>query len=131
MIPKFRAWSPRFEKMYEVTLIDYVNGDIGLKTKNGGVSISDLDSLVPMQSTGLKDKNGKEIFEGDVVTFEDCDDVDTDFVYVNRGVIEYAAPTFHITNRNSTEMEDLLDGNTLDVIVLGSIYEHPHLMEVK
>ncbi|HHS2876334.1 TPA: YopX family protein [Streptococcus agalactiae] len=69
MIPNFRAWSKKFERMYEVTLIDYENGDVGLKDDHGGVAIGDIKQLILMQSTGLKDKNDVEIFDGDVVNF--------------------------------------------------------------
>ncbi|PPQ23667.1 hypothetical protein C4888_10765, partial [Streptococcus agalactiae] len=65
MIPKFRAWSKKFKRMYEVTLIDYENGDVGLKDDHGGVAIGDIKQLILMQSTGMFDKNGVEIFDGD------------------------------------------------------------------
>ncbi|HGD0183899.1 TPA: YopX family protein, partial [Streptococcus agalactiae] len=67
MIPKFRAWSKKFKRMYEVTLIDYENGDVGLKDDHGGVAIGDIKQLILMQSTGMFDKNGVEIWEGDIV----------------------------------------------------------------
>ncbi|MFD3117065.1 YopX family protein, partial [Streptococcus agalactiae] len=70
MIPKFRAWSKKFKRMYEVTLIDYENGDVGLKDDHGGVAIGDIKQLILMQSTGMFDKNGVEIFEGDVVKLQ-------------------------------------------------------------
>ena len=79
-----------------------------------------------MQSTGLKDKNGKEIFEGDVVTFEDeirCgDDLD---IFLNIGVVEYGQGMFYISNRQSVCADDLLDGEMWDVEVIGNIYENP------
>ncbi|KAF1107528.1 YopX family protein, partial [Streptococcus agalactiae] len=62
MIPKIRAWSKKFKRMYEVTLIDYENGDVGLKDDHGGVAIGDIKQLILMQSTGMFDKNGVEIF---------------------------------------------------------------------
>ena len=81
-----------------------------------------------MQSTGLKDKNGTEIFEGDVVQFEDCY-IESDFLYINKGIVEWSQGRFTVTNRDSVEMEDLLDGELLDVTIIGNIYENPELME--
>lgn len=81
-----------------------------------------------MQSTGLKDKNGKEIFEGDIVQFEDCYEV-SDFLYINTGIIEWCQGGFHVTNRDSVLMEDLLDGDSLDVTIFGNIYENKELLD--
>lgn len=89
-----------------------------------------VDHLVIMQSTGLKDKNGKEIFEGDIVQFEDCSEA-SHFLYINTGIIEWCQGGFHVTNRDSVLMEDLLDGDSLDVTIIGNIYENPELLEVK
>lgn len=81
------------------------------------------------QSTGLKDKNGQEIFEGDVVQFEDCFEA-SDFLYINTGIVEWCQGGFHVTNRDSVSMKDLLDGDLLDVKIIGNIYENPELLEV-
>ena len=88
----------------------------------------DIDTVG--QSTGLFDKNGVEIFEGDVVQFEDCY-IESDFLYINKGIVEWSQGRFTVTNRYSVEMEDLLDGELLDVTILGNIYENPELMEGK
>ena len=86
----------------------------------------DIDTVG--QSTGLFDKNGVEVFEGDVVQFEDCY-IESDFLYINKGIVEWSQGRFTVTNRDSVEMEDLLDGELLDVTIIGNIYETPELME--
>ena len=88
----------------------------------------DFDEIELMQSTGLFDENGVEIFEGDIVQFEDCYEV-SDFLYINTGIIEWCQGGFHVTNRDSVSMEDLLDGDLLEVTIIGNIYENPELLE--
>ena len=134
MTSKYRAWDKaRNEMNYKVMVGNCDTDDenwtcpiIWIEEEKDWLHFDDYECI--MQSTGLKDKNGKEIFEGDVVKFEDCY-TETDFLYVNTGIVEWSQGSFTITNRDSVEMGDLLDGEFLDVIIIGNVYENPELLE--
>ncbi|HEM9550022.1 YopX family protein [Streptococcus agalactiae] len=122
MIPKFRAWSKKFKRMYEVTLVDYENGDVGLKDDHGGVAIGDIKQLILMQSTGLKDKNGVEIFEGDVVKLQYTITSDLELFEVR----QFRGGMWRIDNRRRGS--DLWLRNE-DCEVIGNIYKDIELLE--
>ena len=128
MIPKFRAWLKKEQEMDNY--IDHISWlEDELYCIGDGITyMVSAEDLVLMQSTGLKDKNGKEIFEGDIVQFEDCY-TETDFLYVNTGIVEWSQGSFTITNRDSVEMGDLLDGEFLDVTIIGNVFENRELLE--
>lgn len=125
MIPKYRAWDgSSLCRMYspeEVWVCD------------GGIWVIDEDSwddelilnndLNLMQSTGLTDKNGKEIFEGDIVKMA-------------KNV--YSEPTYYEIVRHrggAYRLESKRYGCELwlrhaDCEIAGNIYENPELLEV-
>lgn len=128
MIPRFRAWDKRKNVMRDVAVLHF--------TKNGKTNFIEywinptelksyhVRNIELMQSTGLKDKNGVEIFEGDLVehddnlngdweTFEACEVVyDKDYAQF---CFKWDAGNF------------LTDYRNLNVI--GNIYENSELLE--
>lgn len=125
MTPKFRVWDSVEKKFVEHFFIT----DNGLIC-NMEKPTSDSKLLIPiekselilMQSTGLKDKNGKEVFEGDVVK-------------MSKDV--YSEPTYYEVVRHhggGYRLESKQHGCELwirhtDCEVIGNIYENKELLE--
>ncbi|WP_203263647.1 YopX family protein [Streptococcus uberis] len=75
MIPKFRAYHKELKMMFEVKSLVYTLRLATLTNENDLVPsrTCSFDDIILMQSTGLKDKNGVEVFDGDIMFYEqDC-----------------------------------------------------------
>lgn len=71
MIPKYRAWDSAKKEMFKDTFAITESGQVVVVEQESVASFPDyvfVEHLVIMQSTGLVDRDGKIIFEGDIIT---------------------------------------------------------------
>lgn len=124
MIPKFRAWMKQYKKMdndigemyFEDGEFKYIGDDVHYKRLP--------EHVILMQSTGLKDRNSVEIFEGDIIK-------------MSKDV--YSEPTYYEVVRHrggAYRLESKQHGCELwlrhtDCEVVGNLYENPELLEDK
>ena len=126
---KFRCWDTENKEMLEVQELDYedsYNGQPMIRTTMYS-DYFDTEDMILMQYTGLKDKNGKEIYEGDIVKFRFKDDREEfpDLI----GYIEYQTTftAFRIMSNQGSFKIDITEIKFIEVI--GNIYENPKLLE--
>lgn len=132
MIPRFRAWDVLAEKMIdEILMISFVRKEIIGKFTDGSTSVPlkfederNGEDVILMQSTGLKDKNGKEVFVGDIIK---CTRGCLHEVYIEK---EYGGTYFG--GMPAVYLKDLREGYawTEHEEIIGNIYENPELLEV-
>lgn len=138
MIPKFRTWIKTRKRMVEtddLLCIDYENEEIVTQEiyfVNGLPDERDIDNynfdeVELMQSTGLKDKNGKEIFEGDVVRQVRTQPTTENEIVL--GIVTMIEGAWLIMN-DSEQLASYLWSETDINEIIGNIYENPDLLEV-
>lgn len=126
MILKFRAWHKTCEEMGRIAFIRYrQSGEIAHLSFRGNTysGLVKLDEIELMQSTGLKDKNGKEVFEGDIIK---CTRGCLHEVYIEK---EYGGTYFG--GMPAVYLKGLREGYawTEHEEIIGNIYENPELLE--
>lgn len=115
---KFRAWNEVQEKM--LNWYDFLDTNI----KNTFVA-PESTGLILMQYTGLKDKNGKEIYEGDIIRTKYMDKTFIVWVEYSDEYAEFVTKCKEILFFD----EPLSDIGRADREVIGNIYDNPELLE--
>ncbi|MCW6680860.1 YopX family protein [Aerococcaceae bacterium NML130460] len=131
MITKYRAYSDQYG-MREVVGLWWHKDHLQVSLANGvSTPIRTKDSQVKlMQSTGLADKNGVEIFEGDIVRIDGGKLNDTlEDLGEEIGVIRFTEGAFYIDYHGLDTDFELLSSVELPTEVTGNIYENRELLE--
>ena len=101
--------------MCEILMLNLSKGTMRVRYKKGGTTDVKIGNL--MQFTGLQDKNGIDIYEGDVIRTPRGD----------WGVIVYKAPFFEVTV--SSDQSSMYSREWFnDVEVIGNIHQNPDLL---
>lgn len=137
MVPKFRCWDEPNKTMRFNDEIVIWSGQVYINEKKKLDSIIKGYSCLPkhlMQSTGLKDKNGVEIFEADVVKVSDGGNEEDSYISVVKNYADEGYPAFDIEAPSSWYYESnvlstITCGEYETIEVIGNIYENPELLE--
>ena len=127
MTPRYRAWDKELQTMLDVSLIDFKKGVlVGEHWEFGETNFMGFDEIELMQSTGLKDKNDKEIFEGDILDYKGRK-------ALVRWHGSYASFIYRFVDephKRNAEWKPLYLAY-MKCEIIGNIYENPELLEDK
>lgn len=131
MIPKFRVWlpDPDVERMLRVKALVFEHDKTRCVCGYAYDFYLEDEDATLMQSTGLRDKNGEEIFEGDILAIE------TDEGILNVNIFwdsKHALFMFESKKHNEKDLlAELAEDNTYPFEIAGNIYENPELLEAE
>ena len=115
---KFKIWNKKKNEWHHKEPISLfgeviIMGEIlNANLEDNPISLEELNNLVPLQFTGLLDKNGKEIYEGDIV---------------KATMVGGFFADLEVTFENGEFVPKYVDGYS-ELEVIGNIYENPELL---
>ena len=137
---KFRAWDKKDNKMlYGIEDEDHGAGVVDIE----GCEIASYEKCFGdylhnnryevMQFSGFHDKNGKEIFENDIIKIDDPEEDSTGFVLFDKGTWylqwlyrDEDEPQIPVLSNLYEFHLDILD---IPLLIVGNIYENPELLK--
>ena len=151
MTPRYRVWDVLAEEMInEILMISFVRKEIIGKFSDGSTSVPlkfedkrNGEDVILLQSTGLKDKGGKEIFEGDIleiqgirmiVKFGSYEYVESSKSNGHTLGVVYDGLGFYVECINAADPDRIspFEPETLkNSQIIGNVYENQELLEDK
>ena len=126
MIPKYRVWDKELQTMLDVSLIDFKKGVlVGEHWEFGETNFMSFDEIVIMQTTGLCDKEGTEVFEGDILHHQ----IQTEYTFIVK--YDKDKGRWYGDGLSRTYRIDITKEFLPYYKVIGNIYENPELLEVQ
>lgn len=124
MIPKFRAWLPDVQKMLRVKALVYEEEKTRCVCGYAYDFYLEDENAIIMQATGLLDKNGQEVFVGDIIK---CTRGCPHEVYLEK---EYGGT--YIGGMPAIYLKGIREGYawTGDEEIIGNVYQNPEMLEV-
>lgn len=138
---RFRAWDKHYKYMMNNIIVDAgpideetgeeYAGEIQLRecphygVHVGGHYCRPLDCVIVMQSTGLLDKNGKEIYESDIV-----EHISKNICNGKYGEVVWALGEWSLLD-NEGALDMPIFGNNESLIVAGNVYENSEMVNEK
>jgi len=119
---KFRVWNLTTQDMQELESIDFSNGKVVQVNTDGDRILWPDKECHLMQYTGLKDKNGVEIYKDDVVQYLDGE-------YSFSAVVEWGDFGWYLRGIEPNDNFSFEDTAPSVLEVIGNIYENPELLE--
>mgnify|MGYP004630873095 CR=1 FL=1 len=120
---KFRIWDIENKEMLEVQELDFeptfYGGRIAIRPDQYN-DYFDTEDMILMQYTGLHDKNGKEIYEGDILKSIQWNDI---------YLVKYIGTAFYLCRKGNKGFNKITTWNNAEKSeVVGNIYDNPELL---
>lgn len=141
---KFRIWDKPTSKMFYDVCLGYIKAPmrsdwVCVDTPDGQISYTGdrLKDIEIMQCTGLKDKNGKLVYEGDIIKTKffgrDIPECHVNVADYDFFVVVFEEGMFRLLRENPDRgfVCGYIEGNEQKFEVIGSIYKNPELLEVE
>jgi uncharacterized phage protein (TIGR01671 family) len=119
---KFRVWDKKNKRFISPTFMKITGIGRVWITENGDYSLNVINDIELLQFTGLYDKNGKEIYEGDIILYQVNDN------YKCKAIVSWNIDGFILMWQDKTSPNNLSDFWCENTEVIGNVYENPELL---